>query len=202
MSDLHCPSRVFLARHGLAEYESVLVTDDGGSLTAEGRAQARALGERLRGERIARVWCSPASRAVQTAEIAAGVLGVDVVVREGLREYGVGALAGTDGDEAAAIGPVFAAWEAGDDDAVIEGGEAVRDIVARVRSVLEDVADQHRGEAVLVVSHGGAVMAAVPELVGMPRSSAWDLVLPGGGHLALERDADGWRLSSTTHPPR
>ena len=52
-----------------------LVTDDGGSLSAAGRGQARALGERLRGERIARVWCSPLSRAVQTAEIAAGVLG-------------------------------------------------------------------------------------------------------------------------------
>ena len=192
MSDLQCASRVFLARHGEAAYETDLVTDDGGSLTPDGRAQARALGERLAPERIARVWCSPASRAVQTAEIAAAVLGVDVVVREGLREYGVGALAGTDADEAAVLGPVFGAWTEGDDAARIPGGERVADIVARVRAVLEEVRDAHRGEAVLVVSHGGAIMATVPELVGAPRSSSYDLVLPGGGHLEFAADADGW----------
>lgn len=193
MSDLHCPSRVLLARHGEAEYESGLTTDDGGSLTAAGRQQARDLGERLSDRHVARVWCSPLSRAVQTAEIAASILGVDVVVREGLREYGVGAIAGTTADEAAAIGPVFEAWLGGDDTARIPGGERIADVVARVRRVLEEVADAHRGEAVLVVGHGGAVMATVPVLVGAPRALAHDLVLPGGGHLELEVDEDGWR---------
>jgi 2,3-bisphosphoglycerate-dependent phosphoglycerate mutase len=194
MSDLQCAARVFLARHGEADYETDLVTDHGGSLSAAGRAQARALGERLRGERIARVWCSPLSRAVQKAEIAASVLGVDVVVREDLREYGVGALAGTDADEAAALGPVFAAWAAGDDEATIPGGERVADIATRVVGVLDEVRDAHRGEAVLVVGHGGATRIAVPELLGTPRRSAYDLALPGGGFLALEGDDAGWRL--------
>lgn len=194
MSSLQCPARIFLARHGEAEYETELVTDDGGSLTRRGREQARALADRLRGERIARVWSSPLSRAVQTAEIAAGVLGVDVVVREGLREYGVGALAGTAGDEAATIGPVFRAWTEGDDEARIEGGEPVAGIVARVREVLEEVADAHPGEAVLVVSHGGAILASAPWLAGLPRASAYDVVVPATGFAELEADADGWRL--------
>lgn len=196
MSDLQCPARVFLARHGEADYETDLVTDDGGSLSAAGRAQARDLAAALRGERISRVWCSPLSRAVQTAEIAAAALGVDVVVREALREYGVGALAGTDADESAVIGPVFGAWEAGDDSAAIEGGEVIADIVARVSGVLDEIADQHRGEAVVVVSHGGAIMASLPILLGQPRVSAWDHVLPGGGFVALERGAEGWRLET------
>ncbi|WP_426245211.1 histidine phosphatase family protein [Nocardioides sp. LHG3406-4] len=195
MSDLQCPTRVFLARHGLADYETSLVTDDGGSLSAEGREQARGLAEALRGERIARVWTSPLSRAVQTAEIAAAALGVDVVVREGLREYGVGSLAGSDADEAAVIGAVFRAWADGDDEAAIDGGEVIADIVSRAAGVLEEIADQHRGEAVLVVSHGGAIMTSVPELVDRPRQWAYDLALPGGGFVALERDADGWRLT-------
>lgn len=194
MSDLQCPTRVFLARHGEADYETDLVTDDGGSLSPAGRRQARELGERLRGERIARVWCSPLSRAVQTAEIAAGVLGVDVVVREGLREYGVGALAGTAADEGAELGPVFGAWVAGDDAAAIPGGEGVAGIAARVAAVLDEVRDAHRGEGVLVVSHGGAIMTTVPVLIAAPRATAYDLVLPGGGHLALEGDDSGWRV--------
>lgn len=196
MSDLQCPTRLFLARHGEAEYESRLVTDDGGSLSAAGRRQARELGERMRAERIARVWCSPLSRAVQTAEIAAGVLGVDVVVREGLREYGVGAIAGTEADEAAELGLVFEAWTAGDDAASIPGGEAVAGIAGRVTRVLEEVRDAHRGEGVLVVSHGGAIMVTVPVLLATPRASAYDLVLPGGGYVALEGDASGWRVAT------
>jgi probable phosphoglycerate mutase len=197
VSSLQCPARVLLARHGEAEYESDLCGDDGGSLTREGRRQARELAERLRGERIARIWTSPLSRAVQTAEIVAAVLGVDdVVVRQDLREYGVGAIAGTDADEAAVIGPVFRAWAAGDDDAVIEGGDRVADIVARVRAVLREVADEHPGEAVLVVSHGGVALAAVPELVGLARDHGLGRVLPPCGLVRLEADADGWRLLS------
>lgn len=194
MSALQCPARVFLARHGEAEYETALVTDDGGSLTARGREQSRALAERLRGERVARVWTSPLSRAVQTAEIAAAALDVDVVVREGLREYGVGSLAGTDGDEAAVVGPVLRAWVEGDEGATIPGGEPVAGIVGRVRGVLDEIADAHPGEAVLVVTHGGTIQATVPELLGLPRAAAYDLVLPGAGLVELEADADGWRL--------
>jgi broad specificity phosphatase PhoE len=140
---LQCPARIFLARHGEAAYETDLVTEDGGSLTALGRRQARDLGERLRSERIARVWCSPLSRAVQTAELAAGVLGVDVVVHEGS---------------------------------------------------LDEVADAHPGEAVLVVSHGGAILASAPGLTGRPRLSSYDVVLPATGFVELEADADGWRV--------
>lgn len=195
MSDLHCPARVFLARHGEASYETDLVTDQGGSLSPTGRAQAETLARSMHAERVARVWCSPLSRAVQTAEIVAASLGLDVTVREGLREYGVGSLAGTAGDEAAVIGPVFDAWVAGDDAATIDGGERIGDIVHRVADVLEGVADQHRGESVLVVSHGGAIMVTVPWLLRLPRAAARELVLPGAGHLALEHDSDGWRFS-------
>ena len=57
-----------------------------------------AAAERIAGERIARVWTSDMSRAVQTGEIVAAGAGVDVTVRTGLREFGVGDAAGTTGD--------------------------------------------------------------------------------------------------------
>ena len=64
VSDLQCPARVFLARHGETAYETELLMDHGGSLTALGRSQARELGEKLRAERIAHVYSSTVSRAV------------------------------------------------------------------------------------------------------------------------------------------
>ena len=201
MSSLHCPTRVLVARHGEAEYETELVSDDGGSLTALGRRQSRELAERLRGERIARIWTSPLSRAVQTAEIVAAALGVDVVVREGLREYGVGALAGTDGHEKGYFEGVFGRWVEGDPDAAIRGGERIDDFVARVERVLEEIADLHRGEAVLVVSHGGAILATLPQLGGLPRARGLGVTLPNCGVIGMEADDDGWRVVDWDHGP-
>nr|WP_180936279.1 histidine phosphatase family protein [Nocardioides ungokensis] len=143
MSSLQCPARVFVARHGEAAYETELVTDDGGSLTPDGREQARRLAERLRDARISRVWTSSMSRAVQTAEIVAAELGVDVLVREGLREYAVGDLAGTTLNERAYAGAAFDAWLGGDPEAQIPGGDRIDEFVARVTGSLEEVADQH-----------------------------------------------------------
>ena len=195
MSSLQCEARVLVARHGEAEYETDLCNDHGGSLTPLGRKQARELGASLLGERVARVWTSSLSRAVQTAEIAAGVLGVDVVVREDLREYGVGSLAGTARREKAYFERVFRSWVEGDDDAAIDGGERVSDVVARVEGVLQEIADEHRGETVLVVSHGGAILATLPQLAGLPRQRGLGVTLPNCGVIGLAADSDGWQVT-------
>ncbi len=131
MSDLHCPARIFLARHGEAEYESELLRDHGGSLTRRGREQAKELGERLRGEQIRHVYASTLARSVQTAELAAGVLGVDVTVREGLHEFLVGDHAGSRADRFP-FEPVFDRWLDGDLTAAIPGGETGEQIATRV----------------------------------------------------------------------
>jgi 2,3-bisphosphoglycerate-dependent phosphoglycerate mutase len=201
VSELHCPARVFVARHGEAEYESDLLSDAGGSLSSKGRAQSRELGESLRGERIAGIYASSMARAVQTAEIVAGVLGVDVVVREGLREFGVGVHAGTVGDPDP-LRPVFSRWLEGDLEARIEGAESGTEVIQRVAAELELVADQHRGESALVVSHGGAICTGVPALarnltVRFPESRA----IPNGGVVELEADGDGWRALSWCGEP-
>ncbi|MBA2774866.1 MAG: hypothetical protein H0U36_12600, partial [Nocardioidaceae bacterium] len=41
MSDLFCAATVIVARHGEAEYDTELASDDGGSLTLAGRDQCR-----------------------------------------------------------------------------------------------------------------------------------------------------------------
>jgi probable phosphoglycerate mutase len=194
MSDVHCPVRVVLTRHAEAEYESDLLGTSGGSLTSLGRAQARELGERLRSEKVAAVVCSELARSVQTAEIAAGVLGLPVRVCEGLQEFAIGDLCGREWDRAL-FDPTNTSWLAGDLGPGFSGGETGQQVVSRVLTVLDDIADQFRGETVLVVTHGGVVLAL------------WGLIAPGstqgpqhvddvpnGASYAFEGDADGWRL--------
>ena len=195
MSDLQCAARLYVARHGEAEFESELLVDQGGSLTVKGRAQARELADRLRGERIAHVYSSSYSRAVQTAEIVAAALGVGVTVREALLEISVGDHAG-EPSEPDPIRPVFERWADGDLTARIPGAESGAEVVARVAGALDEIADLHRGESVLIISHGGAISTAVPTLA---RNLQMRHVL--GRQLAccepirVDRDADGWLAS-------
>jgi 2,3-bisphosphoglycerate-dependent phosphoglycerate mutase len=189
MSDLQCPARVFFARHGETEYETELLMDHGGSLTKAGRAQARELGEKLRSERIVHVYSSTISRAVQTAELAAAVLGVDVTVREGLVELALGEAYGQPAGTGLFVREMKA-WVAGDVEAKMPGSESAVEIAARVRRVLDDLADRHRGEAVLVVSHGGALVATLAVLDFEPGRS-WDIA--NCAFAQLDGDADGWR---------
>ena len=90
MSPLHCAATLLLARHAEAEQAGEPAADGGGSLTATGHRQARALGKELAGRRVAWVYASPLAPALQTAEIAAAVLGVQVTVCSGLRELAAG----------------------------------------------------------------------------------------------------------------
>lgn len=193
MSDVHCPARIIVARHGEAEYESNLLGTHGGSLTPLGRTEARGLGERLRGERVAGIVCSELSRAVQTAEIAAGVLGLPVRVRENLQEFAIGDLAGRPWDESL-FDPTVASWLTGDLAPGFSGGETGQEIVGRVLAVLDDVADQFRGETLLVVTHGGVLLALwgriAPGSALGPRHSD---DVPHCASYVFERDADGWR---------
>jgi probable phosphoglycerate mutase len=193
VSDVHCPARILVARHGETEYETPAMNASGGSLTTRGREQARDLGERLSGERIAAVMCSELSRAVQTAEIAAAVLGLPVRVRERIHEYPPGDYLGRPYDPAF-FGAMVESWLAGDHAAGVPGGETGRETADRVLGVLADVADEFRGETVLVVTHGGVILALWGAIApGSDAGPPGDDV-PNGAAYVLESDADGWRV--------
>jgi probable phosphoglycerate mutase len=194
VSDLHCPATLVVARHAKAAFVETWFSDEGGSLTSEGRHQAGQLADSLRDRRIAAVWCSDASRAVQTAEIAAARLGVSVTSRKSLREVFIGDLMGQDFDYGR-IEAVSEQWYAGALDARFEGGESGEDVFDRHRDQLEEIADLHRGETVLVIGHQTALGLVVPTLV-RDLSFSWtrEHELANTESVELENDADGWVL--------
>ncbi len=181
-----------MTRHASAAFVDDVFSDEGGSLTLEGRQQAAGLGERLAGRRLAGIWCSDTSRAVQTAEIAAARVGVAVTVRKALREVYVGSLIGTPFD-ATALDGLAGRWAAGDLTAAIEGGESGQDVIARHRRMFEEIADRYRGETVLVVGHQTALGLAVPALAGA--GAEVELGLDHTAVVELRGDADGWTLT-------
>ena len=195
MSDLQCPARFLVARHGEAMYaDPELLSDEGGWLTERGREQAATLGDRLRAERVAAVYTSPLARAQQTGAVVGELLGLTTSPVAGLQEFSVGSLAGTP-----ASGPdarkVFVAWVTGDLDRRWPGGETGSEVVARFVTAVEALADRHRGETVLVVSHGGVMTLAIPNTAENVRPElAVDAMIPNCAVAEVEVDADGWRL--------
>ena len=82
----------------------------------------------------------------------------------------------------------------GDLDERVRGGESGREVVDRVHEVLQEIADVHRGEAVLVVSHGGAICLGVATARSSRRPPE-GFRLPNTGVVRMDGDGDGWSLA-------
>ena len=197
MSDLQCPATVLVARHGDADYPHARVlSDDGGWLTETGVEQVRALAASLADRKVAAVYSSHLQRAVESATVAAEALGVDTRVVAGLEEFSVGLLAGRDHDDPELLG-VFEAWKAGHLGTFIPGGESGQQALDRYRGALQEIADLHRGETVLVFSHGGVMSFCLPRLGDNVRDDlAAQMFLPNCAVAELSIDADGVRVLS------
>ena len=194
MSSLMCPATLVVARHGDAEYFEPRFSDEGGFLSADGRAQARAIGLDLTSRKVAHIWSSDTSRAVQTAEIAAHLLGVGVTTTPALREVDIGALRGQAFD-IEAITQVTERWFDGDLDAAFDGGESGHQVVARYARILGEIVDQHPGETVLVIAHQTAAGIALPSIAAQVTPNyAEHHLLENGQSAELVADADSWQL--------
>ena len=78
-----------------------------------------------------------------------------------------------------------------------ESGAEVR---VRVERELTALADLHRGETVLVVSHAATLRTGVLPLVGRGDEYAAAHPLPRGAVVEVAADADGWLLRSWAGP--
>ncbi|HEY5181732.1 MAG TPA: histidine phosphatase family protein [Dermatophilaceae bacterium] len=195
MSDLQCPATMLVARHGAAAYavDGVLLEDDG-ALTDKGRDQVRHLVEQVRSRRVAAVYSSQMGRAIRSAELAASELGLHSVAVDGLQEFSVGDLAGVSFDDDRAQ-QVFDGWLRGDLAAACPGAEDGHAVVTRFKGAIDEIADSHRGETVLVFTHGGAMSLAIPRLsVNLRNGLAVQRFLPHCVAAEIEVDADGWRV--------
>lgn len=125
-------------------------------LNETGLAQARVAAARLRGRGIASILSSPLSRARVTAEIASEVVGVPVVIDEGLREVAFGV------QEGQPMSEWFQEWVAGH--VTPEGAESFSSL--RDRGVEAINRALSYPPAVLVVAHG-ALFRALRAAMGM-----------------------------------
>jgi broad specificity phosphatase PhoE len=162
-------TRIYIARHGATQLtaEDRFSGSVGVELSDEGRTQAARLAERLRHEEITAIYCSPLSRTIETARIIAGHCGVEIQVRDGLREISHGRWEGLTRREVEERYPdEYASWEEDPFTFAPEGGESGVAVLARGLPVIREIVTHHREGRVLVVSHKGTIRIVLSSLLG------------------------------------
>ena len=159
--------RILLTRHGETAWNALgkLQGHTDIALSEAGRAQARALAERVRAHEIGAVVTSDLLRARATGEIVAATLGLaPPVIEPALRERRFGVFEGLTRDECASQHPdAWRAWLA--QTGSPPGGEERELAVERMRTALARLAATD-GAPVLVVSHGGVMRLWLMHLLG------------------------------------
>ncbi len=120
----------YLARHGQTLWNTLGQTQGHGNspLTDLGKQQAKDLAEALKAYPIDVIYCSDLGRAVETAEIIANELKLQLHPTESLREMGFGIWEGMPLKEIEKTYPEsFAMWRNEPDKVKIEGGETLPD---------------------------------------------------------------------------
>jgi 2,3-bisphosphoglycerate-dependent phosphoglycerate mutase len=188
-------AELYVVRHADAVPESdqsFTVYDDyeAHPLSARGRAQAEAVAERFRDLGVVAVYASPVRRARETAEAIAQVAGLAVTLEPDVTEITIGP---TDDsmplrDRLAWLAMVAmrdGSWRG------IAGTEPSAQVRTRMLRALDAIAARHPGERVAVVSHAGAINAAL----GAITASEHDFLFPlANASVSVLRIGGGRRL--------
>ncbi len=162
-------TRLYFVRHGATQLtaEDRFSGATGVDLSDEGRHQVQRLAERLSGDGLKAVYCSPLSRTVETAQILAQPHALPPIRRDGLREISHGRWEGLTRREVEERYPEeYAAWEADPFTFAPKEGESGLGVLARALPVVREIVVAHPNDRVLVVSHKATLRLILSSLLG------------------------------------
>jgi probable phosphoglycerate mutase len=137
------------------------------ALSAKGQAQSEALAERLAPVPVAAIYSSPLERAYQTAEPLARRLGLEVKISPQVGEMEFGEWSGLSFEELAPD-PRWNNFNLYRSGTPPPGGELMAEVQCRMVRELDRLRHFHPDEAVVMVSHGDVIRAALAYYLGVP----------------------------------
>jgi len=146
-------------------------------LSAVGRAQAKALGQRLKNVPITRAVASPLSRTQSTAKAALGAERESLLQLEpGFMEISHGQWEGKLASEIQASDPQrLQAWHQAPDTVQMPGGESLAQVLDRSWRALTAVTeDLGKDDILLIVAHDGINRVILCKILGLPLSKLWN----------------------------
>lgn len=138
-------------------------------LSGEGKRQAEALAQTLKGEKFDAIFSSQAVRAIETAKPVRALF-PDTPYSEHaeLNERSKGEAEGMTKEEFKRRYPeIQAAW-AREEDPRVSGGESFADVEKRVMPFLEKLASEQTGKRLLLIFHGNVIRVILGAILGAP----------------------------------
>ncbi|MGH7930670.1 MAG: histidine phosphatase family protein [Candidatus Binatia bacterium] len=132
-----------------------------------GRKQAAQLPSRFGARRIDAVYCSPQTRARETAQPLADCAGKDVVIAGELDELDFGSWTGKTYDELSGL-PEWRRFNSARGTTRIPDGELLLEVQARIIAFTERIYQRDAAASIVIVSHGDVIRAALTFFLGMP----------------------------------
>jgi len=158
------PTRLWLVRHGETDWNTAGRYQGQADipLNATGLAQARGLLPTFAGLPIAAVYSSDLQRAAATAGILAESLGLPVITHPALREASLGRWEGMlHTDIQVQYAQDYQARRNDPVNARPPGGESLGEVAARAFVAVDDLARQHPGAHLILVSHALLLAALI-----------------------------------------
>jgi probable phosphomutase (TIGR03848 family) len=168
MSD--AASVVLLVRHGLTPTTGVKLPGraPGLHLSDEGRRQADAAAERIgKIGKIAAVYCSPITRARETAQPIGRAVKRALRIDRDLADLDIGEWTGMSLKQAARR-PEWETVQRSPSTFRFPGGESFPEMQTRMTTALGRIVARHPGQIVVAVSHADPIKAAVAQALGTP----------------------------------
>jgi|CXWL01.1.fsa_nt_gi broad specificity phosphatase PhoE len=166
--------RLILVRHGETDINTKGVlhrSEDLEPLSEIGRGQIRQTAEKLKDYSPKGLCSSKEVRAIQSGEIISEVLELELETIDGLQERNWGDFSGKPWTEVQAILDPMTLEERYT--FVPPNGESWKQFEDRLVKVISELAEKHKGETIVVVTHGGAIRALMPYLLTAPKEESF-----------------------------
>ena len=164
-------TKVIAVRHGETQWnlEGRFQGQLDSPLTKNGLSQAKAVAKTLSTHNVSLIYSSDLGRALQTAEQISEATDIDILTDNRLRERHFGIFQGmTESDMRASMPDEINNPKHRDPDYIIPEGESMRQASQRGVSCISEIVQNHPGETIVVVTHGGILESFFRYVIGIP----------------------------------
>ena len=178
--------KIFLIRHGQTEsniqgrYQGSLDT----ILTETGKEQAKLAKKYLSQVNFSSIYSSPMKRALESANIFAEGTGIEIKIREGLKELNFGKWEGLQFEEINRIyRKDYQDWLSDPYKHPPTGGESFGALILRAEADITKMLEENEdGSNIAVITHGGVILALIVNWLKIP-SQCWRSLIQRQGAI-------------------
>jgi broad specificity phosphatase PhoE len=195
--------RLILVRHGetIHNVEGIAQGWSDSELSPQGRRQVAAAATRLAEFGATSLYCSTLPRAITTAEVIGGDLGMQPEALHDLREMNCGEWEGREFLQVRKDDPDFYRRWVSDPTVACPGGESYRDVLQRLKAAFA-VIERDGGARPVVVSHGTSIRIAATALLDLSLHAARNFAQDNAAINVFERRLERYillRWNDTSH---